>query len=92
MEGRGSAQGRLEMRRANRLLVGSASATGTLTIRCECGTGCGRWLSVPWEAYESARSRNRFVMAPGHATLDDDRVMVTRREYEVVEAPRAGRS
>ena len=46
-------------------------------------------LSVASEAYESARSRGRFVTAKGHAKLEGDRVVLERREYDVVEQPRS---
>ena len=76
------------MRRANQLVVGRSPAAAHLTIRCECGSSCGRWVSVSSEAYESARSHGRFVTAPGHANLEGDRVVFARREYDVVEQPR----
>ena len=73
------------MRRANQLVIARAGAGASLTIRCECGNGCGRWMSVPSEVYESARSRNRFVTAPGHAGTEGDTLIFERREYDVVE-------
>jgi len=84
----GTTQQRVAMRRANQLVVGRTPGAAHLTIRCECGSSCGRWVSVPSEAYESARSRGRFVTAKGHATLAGDRVVLERREYDVVEQPR----
>ena len=67
---RASTQQRVAMRRANQLVVGRSGGAGHLTIRCECGASCGRWVSVSSEAYESARSHGRFVTAPGHAGLE----------------------
>ena len=88
MDERGSTQQRVAMRRANQLVVGRTPGAAHLTIRCECGRSCGRWISVPSEAYESARSRGCFVTAKGHAKLEGDRVVLERREYDVVEQPR----
>ena len=85
----GSTQQRVAMRRANQLVVGRSPGAAHLTIRCECGSSCGRWISVASEAYESARSRGRFVTAKGHAKLEGDRVVLERREYDVVEQPRS---
>lgn len=82
---RGLVQRRVAMRRANQLAIGRSAGAAHLTIRCECGGRCGRWVSVASEVYESARSRGRFVTAPGHAVLEGDRVVVERREYAVVE-------
>ena len=83
----GRVQRRVAMRRANQLSVGRATGAGHLTIRCECGGSCGRWVSVPSEVYESARSRRRFVIAPGHGAAEGDKIVFERREYEVVEGP-----
>jgi hypothetical protein len=83
----GSTRQRVAMRRANQLVV-ARSPAAHLTIRCECGRSCGRWISVASESYESARSRGRFLTAKGHARLEGDRVVLERREYDVVEQPR----
>jgi hypothetical protein len=88
----GTTQQRVAMRRANQLVVARTPGAAHLTIRCECGRSCGRWVSVASEAYESARSRGRFVTAKGHADLEGDRVVLERREYDVVEQPRQARS
>jgi len=55
---------------------------------CECGDegGCGQRVRVPVPVYERVRSQNdRFVVRPGHETLEIERAVEWTDTYVVVD-------
>ena len=55
---------------------------------CECGEegGCGRRVRVPIDVYERVRSQDdRFIVRPGHETLEIERAVEWTDEYVVVD-------
>ena len=72
------------VRRNNRLALLSGTEAGSITVLCECGAACRKWLHLEADEYESASTRRRHVLAPGHQEADD-RVVRERRSYVVVE-------
>jgi hypothetical protein len=63
------------------------SPDGTFDFLCECGEegGCGQRVRVPLEVYERVRSQDdRFVVRPGHETLEIERAVEWTDEYVVV--------
>ena len=64
------------------------SPDGTVDFLCECGEdgGCGQRVRVPLEVYERVRSQDdRFVVKPGHETLEIERAVQWTDEYVVVD-------
>ena len=64
------------------------SPDGTMEFLCECGEegGCGRRVRVPVVVYERVRSQDdRFLVRPGHETLEIERAVEWTEEYVVVD-------
>jgi hypothetical protein len=74
---------RERVRRSNRLVAAGAAAS--IPVLCECGAACRTWLIVESEVYARAGGRRRFVVASGHHQPDLERVVLGRRDYDVVE-------
>lgn len=75
---------RLALRRNNQLALLNDSGSSSVTVLCECGESCRKWLHLEADEYASASSRRRYVLAPGHQR-PHDRVVRERRAYVVVE-------
>ena len=61
---------------------------GTVDFVCECGDegGCGQRVRVPRDVYERVRSQDdRFVVRPGHETLEIERAVEWTDDYVVVD-------
>lgn len=60
---------------------------------CECSNiDCDRRILVPLDVYISVRDdRSRFVIHPGHAMTDIERVVDTFDDFEIVEKIGIGR-
>ena len=61
---------------------------GTVDFLCECGEegGCGQRVRVPSEVYERVRSQDdRFVVRPGHETLEIERAVEWTDHYVIVD-------
>ena len=59
---------------------------------CECGEngGCGDRVTLPAEVYERVRAQDdRFVVRPGHETLEIERAVEWGDAYVVVDKIRA---
>ena len=68
------------------------SPDGTVEFLCECGEegGCGKRVRVPIDVYERVRQQDdRFVVAPGHETLEIERAVEWTDDYVVVDKIRA---
>jgi hypothetical protein len=68
------------------------SPDGTVEFLCECGEegGCGERIRMPLEAYERVRTQDdRFVVKPGHETLELERAVAWTDEYVIVDKIRA---
>jgi hypothetical protein len=76
---------RAALRRTNQLALLRDSGSSSVTVLCECGEGCGKWLNLEADEYASGSSRKRHVLAPGHQA-ESDRIVRERRSYIVVEA------
>jgi hypothetical protein len=64
------------------------SPDGTVEFLCECGEegGCGQRVRVPLDVYERVRSQDdRFVVRPGHETLEIERAVEWTDDYVVVD-------
>jgi hypothetical protein len=64
------------------------SPDNTVEFLCECGDegGCGQRVSVPTDVYERVRSQDdRFVVRPGHETLEIERAIEWTEDYVVVD-------
>jgi hypothetical protein len=59
----------------------------SLPILCECGRlQCDETLTIPVAEYEAIRAHGaRFIVLPGHALLDFERVVERTETYDVVE-------
>jgi hypothetical protein len=75
---------RRALRRNNQLALLRDTGSASVTVLCECGESCRKWLHLEADEYENASSRRRHVLAPGHQ-LQHDRVVRERRAYVVVE-------
>jgi hypothetical protein len=67
------------------------SPDGTIEFLCECGEegGCGQRVRVPLDVYERVRSQDdRFVVHPGHETLEIERAVEWGEDYVVVDKVR----
>lgn len=93
MPERRAAHNELLFRRLNEQIhkLGGNSSVGTLDAVCECGDErCFAHVSIPLVAYtEVRRHHRRFIVAPGHETPDDDRVIGSGEGFVVVEKPEA---
>ena len=61
---------------------------GTVDFLCECGEegGCGQRVRVPVDVYERVRSQDdRFVVRPGHETLEIERAVEWTDNYVIVD-------
>jgi hypothetical protein len=64
------------------------SDNGVVEFLCECGEdgGCGERVRMPPDAYERMRQQNdRFVVRPGHETLEIERAVEWTDEYVIVD-------
>ncbi len=64
------------------------SPDDTVDFLCECGDegGCGQRVRVPTEVYERVRSQDdRFIVRPGHETLEIERAVEWTEDYVVVD-------
>ncbi|MDQ3823759.1 MAG: hypothetical protein M3321_11035 [Actinomycetota bacterium] len=64
------------------------SPDGAIDFLCECGEdgGCGERVHVPVAVYERVRSQDdRFVVKPGHETLELERAVDWGDDYVVVD-------
>jgi hypothetical protein len=64
------------------------SPDGTIEFLCECGEegGCGQRVRVPLEVYERVRSQDdRFIVRPGHETVEIERAVEWTEDYVVVD-------
>ena len=64
------------------------SPDGMVEFLCECGEdgGCGERIRMPLEVYERVREQDdRFVVKPGHETLELERAVDWTDEYVVVD-------
>jgi hypothetical protein len=64
------------------------SPDGTVEFMCECGEegGCGQRVRVPVAVYDRVRSQDdRFVVRPGHETLEIERAVEWTDDYVVVD-------
>lgn len=61
---------------------------GTVEFLCECGVegGCGERIRVPVAVYERVRAQDdRFVVYPGHETLEIERAVDWTDAYVIVD-------
>ena len=64
------------------------SPDGTVEFMCECGVdgGCGERVRMPLRAYETVRAQDdRFVVRPGHETIELERAVEWTDEYVIVD-------
>ena len=64
------------------------SPDGGVEFMCECGVegGCGERVRVPLEVYERVRAQDdRFVVRPGHETIELERAIEWTDEYVIVD-------
>jgi len=64
------------------------SPDGKVDFLCECGDegGCGQRVDVPTEVYERVRSQDdRFIVRPGHETLEIEQAVEWTEDYVVVD-------
>ena len=64
------------------------SADGTVEFMCECGVdgGCGERVRMPLHVYEQVRGQDdRFVVRPGHETLELERAVEWPDDYVIVD-------
>ena len=64
------------------------SPDGTVEFLCECGEegGCGQRVRVPLDVYERVRSQDdRFVVRPGHETIELERAVEWTDDYVIVD-------
>ena len=64
------------------------SPDGKVDFLCECGDegGCGQRVRVPSEVYERVRSQDdRFIVRPGHETLEIEQAVEWTEDYVVVD-------
>lgn len=68
---------------------GWAPENGYFEFHCECGRGggeCDARVSMTIEEYEVVRAQDdRFALAPGHETLELERVVETTARYVIVD-------
>jgi hypothetical protein len=75
---------RARTRRTN--LLAARSSAASVSLRCECGTpACRRWLVVESEIYARASTSRRYVVARGHHQPELERVVLERRDYDLIE-------
>jgi hypothetical protein len=74
---------RARVRRSNRLTAGKADGP-SVAVLCECGT-CRTWLVVDADVYARTVGRRRYVVAPGHHVPERERVVLERRDFDVIE-------
>jgi hypothetical protein len=84
-EGSARAAMRERVRRSNRLAV-RRNESLSVSVLCECGRACKTWLMVDADLYWRAGSRHRYVVAPGHHLPGADKVVLEKRDYDVIEA------
>ena len=64
------------------------SPDGMVEFMCECGEegGCGERVRVPLDVYERVRQQDdRFVVRPGHETLEIEHAVEWTDDYVVVD-------
>lgn len=64
------------------------SPDGVVEFMCECGVegGCGSRIRVPLDVYESVRAQDdRFVVRPGHETIELERAIEWTDDYVIVD-------
>ena len=64
------------------------SPDGIVEFMCECGEegGCGERVRVPLDVYERVRQQDdRFVVRPGHETLEIEHAVEWTDDYVVVD-------
>ena len=64
------------------------SDDGVVEFLCECGEegGCGERVRMPPDAYERMRQQDdRFVVRPGHETLEIERAVEWTEDYVIVD-------
>ena len=64
------------------------SPDGMVEFMCECGVdgGCGERVRMPLAAYETVRAQDdRFVVRPGHETLELERAVEWTDDYVIVD-------
>ena len=67
---------------------GEAWSPDCTDFLCECGVegGCGLRVRVPLEVYERVRAQDdRFVVRPGHETVEIERAVEWTEAYVVVD-------
>jgi hypothetical protein len=74
---------RARIRRSNVLAANDAASS--VSVRCECGSSCGAWLVVESEVFARVSTSRRFLVAIGHHEPKLERVVLKRRDYEVIE-------
>ncbi len=68
------------------------SPDGGVEFMCECGVegGCGERVRVPLDVYEAVRKQDdRFVVRPGHETIELERAVEWTDEYVIVDKIKA---
>jgi hypothetical protein len=75
---------RARTRRTNMLAARGSAAS--VSVRCECGTpSCRTWLVVESEIYTRASTSRRYIVARGHHQAELERVVLKRRDYDLIE-------
>jgi hypothetical protein len=69
------------------LEVGGTSESERVAFVCECGReGCYATIDLLVDEYERARAQaTRFVIVPGHETLEVERVVSREARFAIVE-------
>lgn len=91
-QGKHAAENEATFRRANETLYRRFRELGTVDLApflCECGNAhCTQTIRLELEEYEEVRDQaGRFVLVPGHETLEVERIVEAGERYEVVEKP-----
>ena len=67
---------------------GATEGVDTFGFRCECGReiGCGELVWMTLDEYEVVRAQDdRFAVAPGHETVDLERVVEVNERFVIVD-------
>jgi|SRR5918997_5662642 hypothetical protein len=62
-------------------------AVDSIPFLCECAdVSCLGRINLTLSAYREARAKpNRFVIIPGHAMIEDERVVAVKTGFQIVE-------